>query len=149
VRSGTFKSLPPGWHEYDEAVQRIGPCHVVANTLASSWHADRADVHGWASSMPRDAIAITVSLIGPPLPEDKLDARYPPITKVPVRLPATTVSTLEGFPQMPEYRGFRRAADYLLEVRAVINNPEPGRRLLREARGVVSRLQLPDWPKLC
>jgi hypothetical protein len=149
VRSAVFESPPAGWHQFDEGVQRIGPCRVVARTLASNWRADRAGSHGWAAEMPPDGIAITVGLIGPPPPKGRLRVPYPPIREVPLRLHGSTVSTLEGFPRVPEYRAFRRAPDYLIEVRVDINNRTPGRALLREARSVVSRLQLPDWPKRC
>src|SRR5215207_2202882 len=65
VRGALFSSLPRGWRQFDEGVQRSGRCHVVANTLAANWRPDRAGSHGWAADMPPDAIAITVSLIGP------------------------------------------------------------------------------------
>jgi hypothetical protein len=149
VQAAVFGSLPPGWHQFDEEVQRRGRCHTVANTLAANWRADRAGSHGWAADMPRDAIAITVSLIGPPRRDDPLRAVYPPIGEVPLRLPPTTVSTLEGLPHVPEYRVYGRTPDYLVEVRAAINNPEPGSVLVEEARWVVRGLRLPDWPELC
>jgi hypothetical protein len=148
-RSASFESLPPGWHQHGEPVQRIGPCRLVANTLAASWRADRAGPFGWAADMPRDAITITVSLIGPPPPRSGRRVPYPPVARVPLELPAATESTLEGAPHVPEYRAFGRTADYLVEVRAVINNRKPRRALLREAAGVVDRLRLPDWPKRC
>jgi hypothetical protein len=50
---------------------------------------------------------------------------------------------------VPEYRVFGRTPDYLVEVRADINNPEPGRALVEEAHAMVRRLRLPDWPELC
>jgi len=143
-----FESLPRGWHQFDEGVQRRGRCHTVANTLAANWRADRAGSHGWASEMPRDAIAITVGLFGPPRPK-RAHAEYPPIGRVPLQLPTRTSSYLEGYPRLPEYRAFRSAPDYLVEVRADINNPRPGPALLREARAVVDSVRLPNWPKLC
>jgi hypothetical protein len=149
VRPAVFEPLPSGWHQVDEPVQRIGPCRVVANTLATNWRADRAGSGGWAAEMPPDGIAVTVSLIGPPLPDARLHASYGPIDDRPIRLPGTTVSTLEGYPDVPEYRAFRRAPDYLVEVRAAINDPHPGRALVEEARSVVKRLRLPNWPKRC
>ena len=50
---------------------------------------------------------------------------------------------------VPEYGAFGRTPDYLVEVRADINNPEPGAALLNDAQSVVSRLRLPDWSELC
>jgi hypothetical protein len=148
VRPAVFESLPDGWHQFDEGVQRIGPCRVIAYTLAASWGADRAGRHGWAAEMPRDAIAVTVGLVGPPH-LDRLRTYYAPVGDVPLRLPTKTGGTLEGYPRVPEYRAFRRAPDYLVEVRAAINSPHPGRALLRRAASAVERIRLPDWPKLC
>lgn len=147
-KPASFESLPRGWHLYEEGIQRIGPCRVVANTLATSWRADRSATFGWASEMPHDAIAVNVILVGPPVLK-RVRASYPPIARVPLRLPATTASRLEGFPRLPEYRAFGRAPDYLVEVRVDIRNRKPGRTLLRKARSVVGRLRLPDWPKRC
>jgi hypothetical protein len=149
VRRAMFRSLPPGWRQFDELVQRRGPCHVIANSLAANFRADRAGSHGWAATMPPDGIAIGVSLIGPVIPGDERRADYPPADELPLELPRTTTSSLEGSPDVPEYRVFRRTPDYLVEVRADINNPEPGAALLDEAQSVVSRLRLPDWPELC
>jgi hypothetical protein len=50
---------------------------------------------------------------------------------------------------VPEYRVFGRTPDYLVEVRADINNPDPGPALIEEARGVVRGLRLPDWGARC
>jgi cytochrome oxidase assembly protein ShyY1 len=75
---------------------------------------------------------------------------------VPVRAPAEVgsgvfVSVPRGWHQFDEgvQRSGRRTPDYLVEVRATINNPTPGRSLLKEARSVVERVRLPDWPELC
>ena len=149
MRRALFGSLPPGWRQFDDLVQRRGPCHVVANSLAANFPADRARSHGWAAALPPDGIAVTVSLIGPVIPEDERRADYPPADERPLELPRTTASSLEGSPDVPEYRVFRRTPDYLVEVRADINNPEPGAALLDEAQAVVRRLRLPDWPELC
>ena len=99
--------------------------------------------------MPPDGIAVTVSLIGPPLAKARLRAPYKPIRGEPLRLPAHTISALEGSPDVPEYREFRRAPDYLVEVRVAINNPRPPRPLIAEARSAVQRIRLPNWRKLC
>jgi hypothetical protein len=149
VRRAAFSRLPPGWRQFDDVVQRRGPCHVIANSLAANFPADKAGSYGWAAAMPPDGIAITVSLIGPVIPEDQRRADYPRADAAPLELPRTTASSLEGSPEVPEYRAFRRTPDYLVEVRADINNPEPGAGLLDEAQSAISRLNLPDWPKLC
>ncbi|MEA2406162.1 MAG: hypothetical protein QOE69_281 [Thermoleophilaceae bacterium] len=148
LRSARFAALPAGWHQFDEGVQRIGPCHVVAYTLAANWRADRAGSHGWAAEMPAGAIAITVGLIGRS-PGERLREHYPPIARRPLRLPGTTDSALEGAPRVPEYRTFGRTRDYLVDVRADINDAHPSRALVRQAQGVVKRLLLPDWPRPC
>ena len=149
VRPAVFASLPPGWHQFDEGIQRRGPCHTIAYTLAASWRADRAGSHGWAADMPPDAIAIGVGLYGPVRKEDRRNPLYPPIGDLPLELPSRTAAYLEGSPDVPEYRAFGRLSDYLVEVRADINNPSPGRALLRKARSVARRVRLPDWPDLC
>ena len=95
------------------------------------------------------AIAITVGLYGPVRADDRRNPHYPPIGDLPLELPSTTADYLEGSPDVPEYRVFGRLSDYLVEVRADINNPAPGRALLRQARSVVRRVRLPDWPKPC
>jgi hypothetical protein len=149
VRSATFASLPHGWHQFDEGVQRRGPCRTIAYSRAATWRTDRAGSHGWAPEMPPDAIAITVGLYGPVRPEDRTNPHYPPIADLPLELPSTTDDYLEGSPDVPEYRAFGRLSDYLVEVRADINNPAPSGALLRKARSVVRRVRLPDWPELC
>jgi hypothetical protein len=148
VRPAVFRSLPRGWHQFDEGVQSRGRCHAVANTFAANWRADRAGSYGWAAEMPPDAIAITVSLIGP-INEGERHPEYLPVSEFPLELPLTTVGSLEGWPDVPEYRVFGRTPDYLVEVRAAINNPERGSALVEEARSMVRRLHLPDWPELC
>jgi hypothetical protein len=97
--------------------------------------------------MPPDAIVISVGLFGP-VPSGA-HPEYLPLDEFALELPPTTVSTLEGAPEVPEYRTFGRTADYLVEVRASINSPRPSRRLVEDARAVVHRLRLPDWPRLC
>ena len=149
VRPVVFRELPPGWHQFDEGVQRRGSCHTIAYTLAANWRTDRAGPHGWAAEMPADAIAIGVGLYGPVRREDRRNPLYPPVGKLPLELPSTTVYELEGSPGVPEYRAFGRLSDYLVEVRADINNPAPGPALLKKARSVVRRVRLPDWPELC
>jgi hypothetical protein len=99
--------------------------------------------------MPRDGIAITVSLIGPPVREDRLRSSYPQVGNDPLRLPAATAGALEGLPDVPEYVVFGRTPDYLVEVRADINNPRPGSALVEEAQSVVRGLRLPDWGERC
>jgi hypothetical protein len=98
--------------------------------------------------MPRDGIAISVGLVGSDQ-ERRTASGVPAVGEFPLELPLTTVSTLEGSPRVPEYRVFGRTPDYLVEVRADINNPEPGRALVEEAHAMVRRLRLPDWPELC
>jgi hypothetical protein len=66
-----------------------------------------------------------------------------------MRLPGTTDAALEGAPRVPEYRVGARTRDYLVDVRADINDAHPSRALVRQARGVVERVRLPDWPKPC
>jgi hypothetical protein len=149
VRSAVFTALPPGWHQIDEGVQRRGPCHTIAYTLAANWRADRAGSKGWAAEMPPDAIAIGVGLYGPVREDDRRNPLYPPVGQLPLELPSTTAFELEGLPDVPEYRVFGRLSDFLVEVRADINNPAPGPALLRKARSVVRRVRLPDWPELC
>jgi hypothetical protein len=98
--------------------------------------------------MPPDGIAVSVGLFGP-LGEGERHSEYLPVGEFPLELPPTTVSALEGSPRVPEYRVFGRTQDYLVEVRADINNPDPGSALVEEAQSVVRGLRLPDWGERC
>ncbi|HXH96079.1 MAG TPA: hypothetical protein VNH40_02620, partial [Gaiellaceae bacterium] len=116
----------------------------------------RLDRDGWASSIPRDGIAVQVLLIRREsgvangrnlcLVTPHL-AAYPPVRKLPLRLPRTTRYTLEGAPRIPEYRILGRLREsYDFEVRVDVNRRHPGARLLRLAQAVVAAISFPRWP---
>jgi hypothetical protein len=100
---GLWLALPPGWHQFDEGVQRRGPCWAIANTLAANWRADWAGSHSCAAEMPPDGIAISVGLFGP-VKEGERHPEYLPVGEFPLRLPAKTVNTrrlrLPDWPQL-------------------------------------------------
>lgn len=106
--------------------------------------------------MPRNGIAVEVLLIRREVDgatglnlcryTPHLDT-YPLVRKLPLRLPATTSSTLEGAPKVPEYRVLGRIGEsYNFEVRVEINNPHPDAALLSTAQHVVSAIRFPRWP---
>ena len=85
----SFARLQSGWHEY----------RAMPGTTALSWHY-RPSQYGWATSMPRDGIAVTVYF-----PHVRGRQRYRPLRLVLPRRPSTL---LEGTHDTPEYRIFGR-----------------------------------------
>lgn len=112
--------------------------------LVTSWDGDRANPHGPAGDLPPGGILVSALLIRA-RPDFQTRAGYPRIRKLPLRLPATTDSVLEGYDHVPEFRVFGSGRRYILEVRASINRPRPTRGMLRRAQAVVDRLRIPGW----
>src|SRR5215203_5412890 len=81
----SFAVLPPGWHQTDTA----------NGAQALSWRY-REDAYGWASSMPKNGVAVGVFF-------PRKVPQYPPLKLVLPKKPKPA-TTLEGAPDTPEYR---------------------------------------------
>ena len=155
VPAPRFVRLPGGWRQFNDAPDLLTRRGANASAYALSWpyHANSL---GWAGSMPRDGIAVSVYLIRREVGAatglnlcrytPHLSA-YPLVRKLPLHLPSTTTATLEGAPKIPEYRVFGRISEsYNVEVRIDINDPRPGAALLSAAQRAVSAISFPRWP---
>jgi hypothetical protein len=111
----SFAQLPPGWHHYPGVPG-----------LAVSW-AYRPNSAGWAPSMPRNGIAVSVFFVN--------DARrLRPLRLVVPRSPATT---LEGAPDTPEYRIEGSVDGHDVDVFIDIRRRRPTRGQLRVVQRVL------------
>jgi hypothetical protein len=119
----SFSHLPPGWHQYRDAT----------DATALSWHY-RPNSYGWAPSMPRGGIAVSVYF-----PHPRQRQHYGPLRLVLPRRPATF---LEGARDTPEYRIFGRARAVDVNIFVDIRRLHPTRADLRAAQRVVSRIRL-------
>jgi hypothetical protein len=155
IAPAKFSSLPLGWHAFDDDVGALTRRGGETDSHALSWHY-RPGPGGWAAAMPRHGIAVQVLLLRRRPDGLRIDlclhtphlADSPPIRRLPLRLPHTTGSRLEGAPRVPEYRVFRRMGDmYNVDLRVDINDPHPTRSTLRVAQRVVSGLRFPVWPR--
>jgi hypothetical protein len=155
VPAPRFVRLPRGWRQFNDAPDLLTRRGANASATALSW-AYHPDGLGWAGSMPRDAIAVSVYLIRREVGSatglnlcrytPHLGV-YPLVRKLPLRLPSTTTATLEGAPNIPEYRVFGRIGEsYNFEVRVDVNNPHPSAALLKAAQSAVSAISFPRWP---
>jgi hypothetical protein len=144
-----------GWRQFNDAPDLLTRRGANASAYALSWPY-RPNSLGWAGAMPRDGIAASVYLIRRDVGAatglnlcrytPHLSA-YPLVRKLPLHLPSTTTDTLEGAPNIPEYRVFGRIGEsYNVEVRVDINNPRPGAALLSAAQRAVSAISFPRWP---
>lgn len=115
----SFSYLPPGWHAYPGS----------NGAYALSWRY-RPNSSGWASSMPKNGIAVNVFF---PLQT----AHYPSLKRVLPKVPATT---LEGAPDTPEYRIHGRVRGRDVEVWVDIRRVRPTKAQLRFAQRVVSAI---------
>jgi hypothetical protein len=150
-----FVLLPGGWRQFNDAPDLLTRRGANASAYALSWPYHPNSL-GWAGAMPRDGIAASVYLIRRDVGAatglnlcrytPHLSA-YPLVRKLPLHLPSTTTDTLEGAPNIPEYRVFGRIGEsYNVEVRVDINNPRPGAALLSAAQRAVSAISFPRWP---
>jgi hypothetical protein len=112
--SVSFSVLPEGWHVAGTA----------NGAYALSWRQGRS---GWASSMPRNGIAVEVFFT-------RQAARYPPLELV-LRTRSTT--TREGSPDTLRYRVHGRVDRRNVEVRVSIRRPHPTAAQLKVAQRVV------------
>ena len=116
-----FTALPNGWHSF-----RSGD-----GAYALSWNYQPNPL-GWATHMPKNAVAVTVFFPAGPQP------RYPPLRLV---MPSRPATTLEGAPDTPEYRIHGRVDGRDADVWIDIRRRHPTRAQLRVAQRVVSRIR--------
>lgn len=117
----SFVHLPAGWHAFASG----------NGAYALSW-TYRPNSSGWAPSMPKNGIAVSVFFF----PGET--RRYPPLTLV---LPKAPTTTLEGAPDTPEYRIHGRVDGRDVEVWIDIRRPRPTHAQLRFAQRAVSALR--------
>jgi hypothetical protein len=150
-----FTSQPRGWRAFDDDFGVLTRRGVAVESYALSW-AYRPNSFGWAGAMPRNAIAVHVLLLRTRPGRLRINlclhtphlADFPAIRRLPLHIPATTGSRLEGAPSTPEYRVFGRMGDmYNVDLRVDINNLSPTTAMLRTAQRVVSALRFPTWPR--
>jgi hypothetical protein len=150
-----FTSVPLGWHAFDDDVGALTRNGGETGSYALSWNYSPRP-GGWASVMPRRGIAVQMLLLRRRPDGLRINLCLhtphlrdsPPIRRLPLRLPATTGSRLEGAPRVLEYRVFGRIGDmYNVDLRVDVNDPHPTRSMLRAARQVVSGLRFPVWPR--
>jgi hypothetical protein len=155
VHGATFPSLPAGWRAFDDDFGLLGHDGADVTTYALSWRYQPNSL-GWADSMPRGAVAISVQLsrrLGRRAGVN-LCARAPvwpgfPARHLPLRLPVRTRATLDGSPQIPEYRiEGRLGKAYNVDLRVDVNAPRPAPATLALARRLVAHLGFPAWPSL-
>jgi hypothetical protein len=154
VPAPSFKALPRGWRQFNDAPDFLTRRGANAGAFATSWRY-RQNSFGWARSLPRDGIVVSVYLIrrNPGKTVGNLCGRtphlrdYPLVRKLPLRLPRTTTHTFEGADDIPEYRIFGRIGEsYNFEVRVVIARHRPTGALLAAAQHVVAAIRFPRWP---
>jgi hypothetical protein len=154
VPAPSFRALPHGWRQFNDAPDFLTRRGANAGAVATSWRYRPSSV-GWAGSLPRDGIVVSVNLIrrNPGNAVGNLCGRtphlrdYPLVRKLPLRLPRTTTHTLEGADDIPEYRIFGRIGEsYNFEVRVMIDRQRPTRVLLAAAQRGVSAIRFPRWP---
>jgi hypothetical protein len=116
----SFAHLPSRWRQYPDN----------EGGLAMSWPY-RPGPAGWGTSIPHNGIVVQVFFVrdNPLLPRLRL------------RLPTTTKFTLEGAPDISEYRIFGRVRGQNVEVWVDIRRHTPTARQLRVAQGVVSAVR--------
>jgi hypothetical protein len=117
----SFAQLPAGWRQFASDGR---------GAYALSWRY-HPNSFGWATSMPRNGIAVQVLF-----PNET--PRYPRLKLVMRRSPATT---LEGAPDTPEYRIHGRIDGHDVEVWVDIRRPHPTQKQLRLAQRAVSAVR--------
>jgi hypothetical protein len=151
VHAATFEYRPRGWHFADRDFGILTRRGADVGSNAFSFKPYR---YGWALRIPPNGIAVTVLLIRRSSnPRANLCGKtahfpdYPPIRRLPLRLPRTTTDRLEGAPRVVEYRVFGRLGEsYNVDLRVDVNRLHPTHAMLRRAQAVVSRIRFPRWP---
>jgi hypothetical protein len=152
VHAATFSYRPRGWHFSDRDFDVLTRRGANVGSNAFSFKPYR---YGWALRIPPNGIAVTVLLIRrSPNPRANLCGRtahfpdYPPIRRLPLRLPTTTTATLDGAPNVREYRVFGRFDEsYNVDLRVDIKRLRPTRAMLRRAQAIVDGIRFPRWPR--
>ena len=157
VRPAKFTHLPSGWTRPDSRsgiLSRHRPASTYSDAL--SWRY-RASQYGWASEMPRNGIAVSIILFRGSGNDPFLNlcrftphlSGFPRIRRLPLRLPKNPGGSLEGAPNVPEYRVFGRIDEsYNVDLRVDVKSLHPSQALLRRAQNVVNRVRFPTWPRL-
>ena len=155
VQPAKFTNLPRGWKAFDSDFGFLTSRGANAYSYALSWRW-QPNSFGWATQMPRGAIAVTVSLIRRSPGKTKTNlclhvprlSDSPKIRRLPLQLPATTPYRLEGEPGVIEYRVFGRMDDsYDVDLRVDVNSRHPSETQRQSAQNVVSHLRFPTWPR--
>lgn len=147
--------LPAGWRVVADTPQTLRPTpNTNVQTLITSWRY-RPTYYGPASVIPPGGTIIDVTLsrdqsygatkvnlcqATAKLPQ--FPQRTPPLT-----LPQATTATLDGAPQVKEFRVRGRYRNsYNFEVRVDIDTRRPVGPRWAEAETIVRGLGFPDWP---
>lgn len=152
VHAAKFAYRPRGWRFADDDFGVLTRRGADVGSNAFSFKPYR---FGWALRIPPNGIAVTVHLIRRSAdPHANLCgsvprwSAYPPIRRLPLRLPKTTRDGLEGAPGVLEYRVFGRLDDsYNVDLRVDVKSLHPTRAMLRRAQAVVSGIRFPRWPR--
>jgi hypothetical protein len=115
----SFAQLPSGWHAFNG----------VNGVYATSWNY-HPNSSGWAASIPRGGIVVTVFFAK--------DTAHLPALKLVVPRHAATM--LEGTTDTPEYRLQGRVNGRDVEVWIDIRKPHPNQTQLRIVQRVISAL---------
>ena len=151
VRPASFRYLPNGWSTFSDALDVLSRHGTWANATALSWHY-RPSETGPASLLPKNGVMISVHLMRSGSTKVHLCRITPhlgdyPARTFPLRLPRTTSQTLEGAPDVKEYRIFGRYQNYYnFEVRVDIAAEAPSPSAWNLAKRVVASIQFPPWP---
>jgi hypothetical protein len=153
VHPASFRYLPQGWSTLSDATGVLSRSGTTMEAIALSWHYT-SSWSGPAGSLPKNGVMIWVLLLREGSTNVNLCrstprlAVYPPRT-LPLRLPRTTSQTLEGYPNVKEYRVFGRYHNYYnYEVRVDIAPAAPSPGAFAVAEQVVAGIRFPQWPRL-
>jgi hypothetical protein len=150
----SFATLPAGWHSFDGEPVRLTRRGAASQTFATSWDY-QPSAHGPAGDIPDKGAMISVLLLRRAhggRPAASLCARvprsraWPPLGHRPLRIAAMSRGTLEGRPDVTEYRTLAsHGHDYRIDVRVDLA-PRADR---ADAAHALAALQLPRWGRHC
>lgn len=151
VKPAKFGYLPRGWHAFQNDFGVLTRRGASVESYMLSW-AYRPGPLGWR--IPPRGIAVGVLLLRRGGTTNLCRSTphmtgYPPIRRLPLRLPRTTSDRFEGSPNVLEYRVFGRMGDsYNVDLRVDVNSLHPTAAMLRTAQRVVNAIRFPTWPRL-